>query len=117
MRSTKNFNTHSSLRFTRWSRVGYAVFRSLSSAVSIGFLAISIADSSLNTAIQNSIDQLFIDNSDNEGISDETIPQVDLNNLNLLLNTVSLQQSNLAHQLKYFILNTHKTVKTDIYLF
>jgi hypothetical protein len=116
MRLNKNFNTQSSLRFTRWSRVGYAIFRSLSSAVSIGFLANSIADSSLNTTIQNSITHLFISNSDIEDISNETKPQVNLNNLDFLLNTVSLQESNAVHQSKYFFQNTHKTVKTDIYL-
>ena len=33
-----------SIRFRRWSRTGYAVFRSLACCVTIGCLAVSIAD-------------------------------------------------------------------------
>jgi len=48
---TKNVNTPVSLRFRRWSRAGYAIFCSLSRAVTIGCLAISISDKSLQKAM------------------------------------------------------------------
>jgi hypothetical protein len=38
---------NSTLRFRRWSRVGYAVFCSLSCCVSIGALAVSVSDKTL----------------------------------------------------------------------
>lgn len=41
----------SSIRFRRWSRAKYAVFCSLSSTVTIGRLAVSIADKSLQKAV------------------------------------------------------------------
>ena len=44
-------NTATSLRFRRWSRAEYAIFCSLSSVVSIGCVAISIADKSLQKAV------------------------------------------------------------------
>lgn len=42
-----NLHNTSSLRFRRWSRVGYAVFCSLACSVSIGTLAVSISDKTL----------------------------------------------------------------------
>ncbi|MDD4968228.1 MAG: hypothetical protein PHT07_02245 [Paludibacter sp.] len=50
MKSTKN-NTASSIRFRRWSRAGYAVFCSLACTVTIGCIAISISDKSLQKAV------------------------------------------------------------------
>ena len=44
-------NKTTSLRFRRWSRAKYAVFCSLASVVSIGCVAISIADKSLKKAV------------------------------------------------------------------
>jgi hypothetical protein len=41
----------SSLRFRRWSRAGYAVFCSLACAVTIGCVAVSISDKSLQKAV------------------------------------------------------------------
>lgn len=40
------------IRFRRWSRAGYAVFCSLSNTVTIGRLAVSIADKSLQKAVE-----------------------------------------------------------------
>jgi len=45
MHSTNTFKVNS-LRFRRWSRAGYAVFVSLSYAVSIGVLAVSVSTKS-----------------------------------------------------------------------
>jgi hypothetical protein len=45
--NNKTQHTNSTLRFRRWSRVGYAVFCSLSCCVSIGALAISVSDKTL----------------------------------------------------------------------
>lgn len=48
-------HTPKSIRFRRWSRAGYAVFCSLACSVTIGCIAISISDKSLqksnNTAL------------------------------------------------------------------
>ncbi|MGB4414166.1 MAG: hypothetical protein WBI53_04680 [Paludibacter sp.] len=43
-------NTAKTIRFRRWSRAHYAVFVSLSCAVSIGFLLASVSDKSLQKA-------------------------------------------------------------------
>jgi len=46
MSKTQHFK-QKNIRFRRWSRVGYAVFVSLSAAVSIGCLSVSISDKSV----------------------------------------------------------------------
>ena len=48
---TKKTHIASSIRFRRWSRVGYAVFCSLARTVTIGSLAVSISDKSLQKAV------------------------------------------------------------------
>jgi hypothetical protein len=48
---TKKTHIASSIRFRRWSRAGYAVFCSLSRTVTIGSLAVSISDKSLQKAV------------------------------------------------------------------
>ena len=50
MKSKNAFST-SSLRFRRWSRAGYAMFCSLACAVTIGCVAVSISDKSMQKAI------------------------------------------------------------------
>jgi len=50
MKSKNAFST-SSLRFRRWSRAGYAVFCSLGCSVTIGSLAVSISDKSLQKSV------------------------------------------------------------------
>ena len=50
MKTNKN-NAASSIRFRRWSRAGYAVFCSLACTVTIGCVAISISDKSLQKAV------------------------------------------------------------------
>jgi hypothetical protein len=42
----KFLQSPSFVRFRRWSRAGYAVFRSLACSVSIGHLAVSVSDKS-----------------------------------------------------------------------
>jgi len=48
-------NNHVSLRFRRWSRVGYAVFVSVTCAVTIGVLAVSVCEKSEVKSIAGSI--------------------------------------------------------------
>jgi len=50
VKTNKN-NASSSIRFRRWSRAGYAVFCSLACTVTIGCVAISISDKSLQKAV------------------------------------------------------------------
>ena len=46
-----NLHNSTSIRFRRWSRVGYAVFCSLASSVSIGTLAVSVSDKTLQKSV------------------------------------------------------------------
>jgi hypothetical protein len=48
-------NNHISLRFRRWSRAGYAVFVSMTCAVTIGVLAVSVCEKSEVKSIAGSI--------------------------------------------------------------
>ncbi len=48
MHKTVIYNTGETIRFRRWSRKGYAIFRSLHSHVTIGRVCKSIADSALS---------------------------------------------------------------------
>ena len=70
----RHFQTKTTIRFRRWSRAGYAIFRSLRNCVSIGFLKITVADSSLrksNDASGNNwnIAAVFGDDSEYDEIS------------------------------------------------
>jgi hypothetical protein len=51
---TKTFQTSKLVRFCRWSRAGYAVFCSLVCNVTIGTLAISVSDKTLQKTIGKS---------------------------------------------------------------
>ena len=52
---SKTLTTSKTLRFRRWSRVGYAVFCSLACSVSIGSLSISVSDKTLQKSISYTI--------------------------------------------------------------
>jgi len=52
------------IRFRRWSRAGYAVFCSLACSVTIGCLAISISDKSLQKSNNTSLISLSSTSSD-----------------------------------------------------
>ncbi|HEY5590434.1 MAG TPA: hypothetical protein VIK55_05395 [Paludibacter sp.] len=47
---TIQLHTASTIRFRRWSRVGYAVFCSLACSVTIGSLSVSVSDKMLQKA-------------------------------------------------------------------
>lgn len=53
MRNQISYNAKS-IRFRRWSRAGYAMFCSLACSVTIGCVAISISDKSLQKAVGTS---------------------------------------------------------------
>ena len=110
------FNATSSLRFTRWSRAGYAVFKSLSSAVTIGFLSVSISDCSIKNVTQQFTNQLDTTTLDGDDISDEKINFAEISELNLLLNSISINQSDRVAQSILFCYN-RLTVKTGLFLF
>ena len=65
MKSKNAFST-SSLRFRRWSRAGYAVFCSLGCSVTIGSLAVSISDKSLQKSVGDSKSTVLTFASDTE---------------------------------------------------
>lgn len=96
MHNQPSFHSPISLRFTRWSRAGYAVFKSLSSAVTIGFLSVSISDCSLKESIQRSINQIFTNDLAEDNITDQAITKAEINELNLSLNCVPVQQTDSA---------------------
>ena len=65
MKSTKLY-TAKSLRFRRWSRAGYAIFCSLACSVTIGNVAVSICDKSLQKAVGTSVFSLCVNDSESE---------------------------------------------------
>ena len=56
---TKLLHKTSTIRFRRWSRVGYAIFCSLSSNISIGSLSVSVSDKTLQKS--NNINSKNVD--------------------------------------------------------
>jgi len=68
-----------SLRFRRWSRAGYAMFCSLACSVTIGNVAISISDKSLQKSIGTTSTVIGVDADSEEKESSElevTLQQV-----------------------------------------
>lgn len=74
MKSNQTYN-RISLRFRRWSRAGYAIFCSLACSVTIGSVAISICDKSLQKAIGTSTFSLCVNDSES---SEKLKEQADL---------------------------------------
>jgi len=60
----QTYKKATSIRFRRWSRAKYAIFCSLSTAVTIGKLTVSIADKSLQKAINVCLNAFFASNFD-----------------------------------------------------
>lgn len=89
MNNKHTYLSQTSLRFTRWSRAGYAVFKSLSSAVTIGFLSVSISDSSLKESIKSISNLIFNNDTQEDDISEEEVNQAKISELNLLINNIS----------------------------
>jgi hypothetical protein len=65
MKSTKLQNAKS-IRFRRWSRAGYAVFCSLACSVTIGCVAVSISDKSLQKVVGTYVISLNLNSSESE---------------------------------------------------
>lgn len=65
-------HTAKSIRFRRWSRAGYAIFCSLTCSVTIGCVAISISDKSLQKAIGTSSSVLCIVGADADSEEKDT---------------------------------------------
>ena len=61
-----NFQNTSTIRFRRWSRMGYAVFCSLACSVSIGTLAVSVSDKTLQKSVGNTSNAICFSTCDNE---------------------------------------------------
>lgn len=60
---SQKFQPSNSIRFRRWSRAGYAVFCSLACCVTIGCVAISISDKSLQKASGMSFSEFYVTDS------------------------------------------------------
>lgn len=89
-----NTNTHTSqsLRFRRWSRKGYAVFCSLTCAVTIGSLAVSISDKTLQKSLI-SADTIFKTSPANEA-EEEELDATELSATILEIQINTIQQNN-----------------------
>lgn len=98
MNKLQQFYSKTLLRFTRWSRAGYAVFKSLNSAVTIGVLSVSISDCSLKESIQNFVNELFINDLAEDDIDDQALTIAQINELNLAFNCVPFHQTESAAQ-------------------
>lgn len=61
-----NLQNEKNIRFRRWSRVGYAVFCSLACNVTIGSVAGSISDKSLQKAANTTIISFSLNNTESE---------------------------------------------------
>lgn len=61
-----NLQNARSIRFRRWSRAGYAVFCSLACNVTIGSVAGSISDKSLQKAASTTVISISLNNSESE---------------------------------------------------
>ena len=110
MKSNKLF-TAKSARFRRWSRGGYAIFSSLACRVTIGSLAVSISDKSLQKATGVAPVSLCVSGSDAES-SEQCRELADLETALLEAQELSLTQITFdraavvrAHQLLYRIFN------------
>lgn len=79
-----------SIRFRRWSRAGYAVFCSLACSVTIGCLAISISDKSLQKAVGISTISIFV----KEGANETLVDLLEIADLELAIQ--QLQEANLT---------------------
>jgi hypothetical protein len=87
MNKTQHFK-QKNIRFRRWSRVGYAVFVSLSAVVSIGCLSVSISDKSV---IKSNNPVCISENRLNNNIPEEQDQTSDLElyleqNFNIIVN-------------------------------
>lgn len=67
--------TANSIRFRRWSRAGYAIFCSLAASVTIGCVAISISDKSLQKSVGTST--FSICGSDSESASEDKLKELE----------------------------------------
>ena len=88
MKSVKLQNA-TSIRFRRWSRVGYAVFRSLSANVTIGCLDVGISDKSLQKATKTASNSNHSNDSELES-SDKLKAISELENALLQIQETSL---------------------------
>lgn len=74
--TTKLTNNKTSLRFRRWSRKGYAVFVSMTCAVTIGVLAVSVSDKStakMTASVTGVTAKLIADDSDSDSTPEEMV--------------------------------------------
>lgn len=70
----RHTNNHISLRFRRWSRAGYALFVSMTCAVTIGVLAVSVCEKSEVKSIAGSIlknESAFLSTEEDESKSSD----------------------------------------------
>ena len=102
---TKNIKASSSIRFRRWSRAGYAMFCSLACAVTIGCVAVSISDKSMQKAVAISKAASCIDAGESESL-DKLSELIDLEATIHLIQEVTLIENSsdsaaACHQVTY----------------
>jgi len=69
----KPLHTASTIRFRRWSRVGYAVFSSLACSVTIGSLSVSVSDKTLQKADGITMNELHFSVTDDDSKEKEVL--------------------------------------------
>lgn len=110
----QTFKKASSIRFRRWTRAKYAIFCSLSATVTIGKLAVSIADKSLQKAVKVSLNSFLNTSSDESPDEKEEKAEIEafliLNREQILTN--SILDCAVACGLATFLFNNYQAVET-----
>lgn len=92
------------IRFRRWSRAGYAIFCSLACSVSIGSLAISISDKSLQKSVDTTSVRLIQTNSESEESDLDGLDEVLQNNQEVLVKSMVVDSAAACSQISLYIL-------------
>jgi len=103
---SQTINSGNTIRFRRWSRVGYAIFNSLTRCVNIGALSASVCDKTLQKLEVNTLtERCFGTKSFNDDESNPTEIDVLLLELNETTNLKSTFE--IAAASSAFVINIH----------
>lgn len=103
----KPLHTASTIRFRRWSRVGYAVFCSLSCSVTIGSLSVSVSDKTLQKADGITMNELHFSVTDADSKEKEVLElEAALQQIQeISLSEISNDNTAACSQIFYYIIN------------
>jgi len=110
----QDYKNVTSIRFRRWSRAKYAIFCSLSTAVTIGKVAVSIADKSLQKTAKACLNYFLIPESKES--PDEIKEKVEIEASLILTREIILTKTitdcAVACGLTTFLFNNYQAVET-----